>query len=409
MRRLVVEERKDWRWWVTPKPLAGKAIHRWYVFPHSFTSELVHALIEDWRLTSKDHILDPFVGAGTTLLAAKEKGIAATGYDLSPLAVLVTEVKISNYDADRLRDLWSQLRHRIEPTPWNRPLNAYPKLVQRALPGKLLGAFDAIQRAIQRLEATRDERSFFSLALLSTIRQHSRTAANGGWLRWIERRGSPERVLADFTYSVELMLRDLKGSRLQGGSRWSVRQADARALPDAGPTYSAVITSPPYPNRHDYTRVFGVELMFGFLDWEQTRQLRYQSFHSHPEARPMRPETSGYVRPCRLAETVSHIRQREKDRRVTTMIDGYFLDLYLALREIRRVCKRGARIALVVGNARYRGVPLLVDEFAAEIAEQAGLRVEKLVAVRHRSNSAQQMRTYGRRPSRESVVLLRKG
>jgi hypothetical protein len=122
----------------------------------------------------------------------------------------------------------------------------------------------------------------------------------------------------------------------------------------------------------------------------------------------MRPETSGYVRPCRLAETVSQIREREKDRRVTTMIDGYFLDLYLALREIRRVCKRGARIALVVGNAQYRGVPLLVDEFAAEIAEQAGLRVEKLLVVRHRSNSAQQMGKYGRRPSRESVVLLRK-
>jgi DNA modification methylase len=368
----------------------------------------VYALIEEWGLTSDDHILDPFVGAGTTLLAAKERGIAATGYDLSPLAVLVTAVKISNYDVERLRDLWSQLRHRLGQTSSNRPLNTYPELVQRALPGKLLGAFDEIQRAIERLEATRDERSFFSLALLSTIRQHSRAAANGGWLRWIERQGSPEQVLADFMDATELMLGDLNGSRLLGAARWSVRRADARALPDAGPAYSAVITSPPYPNRHDYTRVFGVELMFGFLDWEQTRQLRYQSFHSHPEARPLRPETSGYVRPRRLAETVSQIRERGQDRRVTTMIDGYFLDLYLALREMRRVCKRGARIALVVGNAQYRGVPLLVDEFAAEIAEQAGLRVEKLLVVRHRSNSAQQMGKYGRRPSRESVVLLRK-
>jgi len=76
-----VERHLNWSRWVTPKPLAEKAVHRWYVFPHSFTSELVHQLISDWGLGPKDHILDPFAGAGTTLLAAKEKGIPATGYD----------------------------------------------------------------------------------------------------------------------------------------------------------------------------------------------------------------------------------------------------------------------------------------------------------------------------------------
>ena len=105
------------------------------------------------------------------------------------------------------------------------------------------------------------------------------------------------------------MFQDLRKAPARKGASWHVRVGDARSLPDAASTYTAVITSPPYPNRHDYTRVFGVELMFGFLDWEQTRQLRYQSFHSHPEARPLRPETSGYVRPRRLAETVSQIRE----------------------------------------------------------------------------------------------------
>ena len=90
----VTEHRRDWRWWVTPKPLMEKPIHRWYVFPHSFTSELVHTLIEEWGLTPSDRILDPFVGAGTTLLAAREKGIPATGYDLLPLATLAARVKV---------------------------------------------------------------------------------------------------------------------------------------------------------------------------------------------------------------------------------------------------------------------------------------------------------------------------
>ena len=56
--------------------------------PHSFTGDLVHALIDEWHLDETDNLLDPFAGAGTTLLAAKERGIPGSGYDLSPLAVL---------------------------------------------------------------------------------------------------------------------------------------------------------------------------------------------------------------------------------------------------------------------------------------------------------------------------------
>jgi len=88
-------KRLDWRSWVTPKLLEAKPIHRWYVFPHSFTDELVKALIAEWELDSSDTIVDPFAGAGTAVLAAKELGIPAQGFDLSPLSVLATQVKVA--------------------------------------------------------------------------------------------------------------------------------------------------------------------------------------------------------------------------------------------------------------------------------------------------------------------------
>lgn len=408
MAKLARELRSDWRWWVTPKPLADKPIHRWYVFPHSFTGELVHALINEWGLTPKDHILDPFAGAGTTLLAAKEKGIPATGYDLSPLAVLAARVKIGNYSTARVNELWSRLRRSVRPARWNGAAREYPDLVREALPGKLLGAFDALDCSINRLDATTAEREFFRLALLATIPRYSRAVADGGWLSWVDNRRSTSTLLTDLTKRVELMVEDVEKATPRRGASWSAQIGDARSLSDAGSTFSAVITSPPYPNRHDYTRVFGVELMFGFLDWEETRQLRYQSFHSHPEARPKRPEASGYRQPQRLARAVAQIRKREEDPRVSRMIEGYFLDLYLVLREIQRVCKPKARVALVVGNAQYRGLPIAVDELTAELGEQAGLECEKLIVARYRGNSAQQMGEYGRRPSRESVVVFRK-
>ncbi|MDH7577330.1 MAG: hypothetical protein QHH75_05755 [Bacillota bacterium] len=417
MLNYAIEERTAWRRWVTPKALHEKPIHRWFVFPHSFTSELVYALIDEWGLDTHDRVLDPFVGAGTTLLAAKEKGVPATGYDLLPLSVLVANTKVANYSLLRLEREWERLKAALDPDEWQEPVKTYPELVKKALPGRMLAAFDAIAGKIAQLSCSRTERNFFRLALLAVIPQFSHAVATGGWLKWVERKIEVESLPEAFGMRLEMMLGDLRQVRLprradpalnQYRAEWQARQADARYLPDNDETYSAVITSPPYPNRHDYTRVFGVELMFDFFNWEDTRRIRYQSIQSHPEAHPVRPETKDYRRPAALTGVVEELNKTAKDPRIPAMLDGYFLDIYICLREMRRVCKSGARIALVVGNAQYYGLPVSVDELTAELGEQSGLTCEKIVAVRYRGNSAQQMGKYGRKPSRESVVILRK-
>lgn len=403
-----IEERLDWRRWVTPRPLEEKPVHRWYVFPHSFTSELVHALIAEWKLQTADKILDPFAGAGTTLLAAREKGISAAGYDLSPLATLAAQVKIEDYSVEELETAWCELDRKLKPRRWNGANRKYPELVRKALPGRLLSAFETVDKEIANLQASAAARNFFRLALLSLIPSFSRAVATGGWLKWVNSGKRADSLPRDFGQRVRLMLDDLRTTKLPNGGTWKVGIADARAIPESANAYAAVITSPPYPNRHDYTRVFGVELLFGFLDWNATRDLRYQSFHSHPEARPERPAYDGYSQPSALAAVLDHVRENARDRRVHRMIDGYFLDTFLSLREAKRLCRPGGRIAWVVGNAQYCGKALPVDELTAEIGEQAGLTCERLLVVRYRGNSSQQMGRFGRNPSRESIVVFRR-
>lgn len=402
-----MEERLAWRGWVTPKLLAQRPIHRWYVFPHSYTSELVDELIDDWGLGYRDQVLDPFAGAGTTLLAAKQRGVSASGYDLSPLAVLVAGAKVADYDVEELETAWAALRVRIDPSEWEGGSNEYPPLIRRALPGRLLGAFRNIDRNIAALPAPRTVQSFLRLALLALIPNYSRAVATGGWLKWVKNGKRSSSLLSNLERRVRMMIQDIPRTPSRVTGAWDVERADARRLPGADDRFTAVITSPPYPNRHDYTRVFGVELMLGFLDYAQTRDLRYQSFHSHPEARPTRPRAEGYSQPRKLAEAVEHIRGRGGDSRVPRMIEGYFLDTFLALQEVKRLCQANSRIGWVVGNAQYRGVSVPVDELTAEIGEQLGLCCEKLLVARYRGNSAQQMGRYGRQPARESVVVLR--
>ena len=201
-----------------------------------------------------------------------------------------------------------------------------------------------------------------------------------------------------------MMLSDVCDTVSQDNRCWKARVADARVMPASDAVYSAVITSPPYPNRHDYTRIFGVELMFAFHDWEANRALRYQTFHSHPEARPNRPSARKYKPPKALNYSIRDL----TDKRMQGMLEGYFLDMYLCLCEVARVCRKGAKAAFVVGNTQYDGTAILVDEFTAEIGERAGLTCQEIRAVRWRGNSAQQMGKYGRMAARESVVMFEK-
>ena len=47
---------------------------------------------------------------------------------------------------------------------------------------------------------------------------------------------------------------------------------DARNYPDMvkDKKYDAIFTSPPYPNRHDYTRIYELELLVGFINNNQS-------------------------------------------------------------------------------------------------------------------------------------------
>jgi len=90
------------------------------------------------------------------------------------------------------------------------------------------------------------------------------------------------------------------------------------------------------------------------------------------------------------------------------MLKGYFEDLYLTLKALRPRLKKGAICAFVVGNVRYGGVMVPVDEILVQIGEQAGYAFEQAWVARLRGNSAQQMGRFGREPTRESIVILRR-
>ena len=59
----------------TFKDSLSAPVHRWFTYPAGYSYRLVEAKVTEFGLSSRSLIADPFVGTGTTSLAAKKLGI----------------------------------------------------------------------------------------------------------------------------------------------------------------------------------------------------------------------------------------------------------------------------------------------------------------------------------------------
>jgi tRNA G10 N-methylase Trm11 len=395
---------------VTARANRDQPIYRWFVYPHSFTREFVHWAIEEIKLVKGSVVMDPFLGAGTTILSCKELGIPAIGFDLLPLSVLISNVKVSNYRMQELRKLWISLKK----DGWQNETKTAPDIpvLSKGFDCSVLRRILAIQRRLEKV-GNKKYSDLFLVGLLSVIGHLSKTEKGGGWLRFCsEKVVSPEEADRLFINAVEMMISDLE-QKSQGRSspsqrNWRAYLADARDLPKAQ-EFDAIISSPPYLNRHDYTRIFSLELALGFLkNHDELKDLRYRSLRSHVEAKKTY-SADGYKMPTHLATTIEAIQKLPiNNDRIPAMVAGYFEDLFSTLQCLYSRIRKNGHIVFVLGNVRFAGVLIPVDEIVAELGEQIGLNWLKTVVARLRGNSAQQMGRFGRELSRESVIIWRK-
>ena len=132
--------------------------------------------------------------------------------------------------------------------------------------------------------------------------------------------------------------------------------------------------------------------------------MRHSLLRSHIESRPA--PTDDIHHPA-LVEVLDNLDGQDLNNpRIPIMIKGYFEDMNQAFRQMALVCRPGAKMALVVANARFHGELIPVDLLLSELAIDAGFDVERIVITRYKGNSSQQMGRFGRVPVRESVVVL---
>jgi len=188
-------------------------------------------------------------------------------------------------------------------------------------------------------------------------------------------------------------------------------------------TYDAIMTSPPYCNRYDYTRTYALELaLLGTCD-KDLLELRQQMLSCTVENRAkdlldMNPQWEKAVSIVDHQELLQSILRYLDDQKslgmlnnsgIPRMVRGYFYEMACVVAECSRVAKPNALLFMVNDNVRYAGASISVDMILSNIAERLGFHIENiLVLPGDKGNSSQQMGEHGREPLRKCVYVWRK-
>lgn len=418
-------DRPDLRAAVTFVPNKKAGIHRWYKYTQGYSGALVHTLLEELQVTAPATVLDPFCGCGTTNVVCRQVGLNSVGVEISPLMVWVAEAKCRSW---KIRALESAVNSLELPAPSacstdGLEESVFADYLSQAYSHGILAQLWTFMQRMRNLPD--DYREFLQLGVLGIMEDVSQVRKHGSHYRFMLKTESiglqklntqiidPNTdIRPHLVARLSEMLADLVSGDFRVAKRLKTKivTADARDLLVDSDSIDAVITSPPYLNRNNYIAQQKAELAMMSLvgTKSQYRKLVQSTLRSHVEARfddsEARSSIPDVAKILRALELTTN-----NNAKIPHMIAGYFDDMTAVLTELFRVMKKGAKAAFVVGNSRWGGVVVPVDHLLLRLAEQIGFTGEQIMVTRHKGNSPQQMRQYGRIPVRESIVVFRKG
>ena len=413
---------------------ANKAVPglRWMRYKEGFSAELARRLLGQ---TDARAVLDPFSGIGTTALIASGLGMKSVGIDVMPVGntmALAVMSAANDVDVMQLSAAFSALHDHLKHGTGMEPLG-HVNITRHAYPPDTEAALAKARWFIGRLKDP-NLRLILKFACMSVLERISYTRKDGQFLRWDKRSGKPvagklnkgdlptlARALSDL---AGIMLADIPHIRNAfGGPRPDIMTGSCLTALMGFRTgsFDAVLTSPPYANRYDYTRTYALELAWLGYDQKGFCSLRQDMLSATVENRPkVGLLEAAYDKSTMPAisygmaagnETLNHIldslrteRERLNNPHIIRLVENYFAEMALVIRELGRLVRPEGDVFIVNDNVRYHGIDIPVDIILSEFAEESGFRCESIRTLkRGKGNSSQQMGRFGRHELRKCV------
>jgi len=342
------------------------AIHR---YSGKFIPQIAKQAIE--VLTEpQDLVLDPYCGSGTTLLECSLSGRRSIGFDLNPLAVLVSRVKTTPVRRETLTGFVDSIEEHVGallsdptcPTLFELSRTGRKPLLEQAYQDprwrhdwyrkwfkpEVLSELIVINQQILA-EPRQDARDVGLVAFSDILRKSSN--ANGSYpnVMFDEHRATPPRPTPEFLRRLGQIVGSVGELESALGDKPipAVMLADACSLPISDGVVDAVITHPPYIGSIPYAEYGSLSLTWLGYD------------------------------PRALDAKLTGGRRQSKD-----VVERFIAGFEAMIRETWRILKPGGRFFMLLGSPTVRARRVDLAEMARELASSAGFSV---ITIRYRT------------------------
>jgi DNA modification methylase len=388
---------------------SGHLSHKVHSFPAKFPPQLPRKFIRELTKVG-EVVLDPMQGSGTTLLEALLEGRQAIGFDIDPLALLLSKVKLTVYKTPTLRRLGTKIveraRRKLQDTE-----NLERQLVARydqktrefidywfakEMQLELIALLIAIEET-----ATAETQDFFKLAFSSIIitktggvslaldlahtRPHKAKVVVTQDGRFIVGEDVPDKNERKIKILTKILRSPIEefDRKVKQNSRGVLETASyflspklasgsSQSLSLENNSVDLIVTSPPYAsNAIDYMRAHKFSLVWLGYSIENLMQKRKTYIGGEGVSGIELVDLPAYS-----TKIVERVHSKNKSKGLS--LHRYYSEMFFALKEMHRVLKPNKAAIVVVGNSILAGEDADVPNCLTDIGKVVGFEVPRI-------------------------------
>ncbi|MBP7509874.1 MAG: hypothetical protein KA807_18830 [Prolixibacteraceae bacterium] len=320
---------------------------------------------------NKGKLLDPYCGSGSSFTIGLDRGLNEMyGFDINPLAVLISRTKFTKLDIDKVKKINQRLRIRVYEYVKNEDNLKEIEIPQHYnidfwFSKSVLQNLSIIRHFVYKIEV--NMRRIFLLPLSETIRECSYTRNHEFKLY----RMRPEEMI-QFNPDVFGIYFDKLNKVIDIYERYYLPKLNGTKIeisyskfPRKENEFDVVLTSPPYGDSFT-TVAYGQFSMFSnqWFGIKYARQID-KLLMGGSSVKEIYPNSL-------ITDYIYEIAKQSKKRALE--VSSFYSDLDRSIKDVAKSVKKGGKVIYVVGNRRVKDIQLLTDQFVAEKFEQNGFK-----------------------------------
>lgn len=403
----------------------------WYNYYAGFSDSFVSHYISYYAKNFEfPLILDPWNGGGTTTLVSSNLGFESIGYDINPVALVISKAKLFDPSRINIEDVKRVINYvqfdgfNYESIDNDLLLNWFSQetvqLIRNAsvVINRYVAENDYANIKLIDIEKIDRRTAFLNLALFKTVKFlcSNASCSNPVWVKLKKQNRKIDCATKVFWDTYLSILKSMINNYTPIlNAKALIRKADSRCMPLNQGTINIIMTSPPYCTRVDYIISSSIELAVMGYSMEEIEALRYNMIGTPTIGNTLLGEINeiNSITAQRVLRKIhSHDSKAAKTYYYKTYFQ-YFAAMQSSVNEINRVLAMNGVVMLVIQDSYFKDILVNVSQCIKEMFYHLDYRhiYSKCFKV---SNNMRYINTKSRKynPSisvDEKLIVLRKG